>query len=107
MAAYEISLSPIQQTMAITLGTTPYTLRFFFVDADEGGWCMDISDQTGAPILCGVPLVTGTDLLAQYAYLAIGGVGTKMFVRSDGTPDDVPTYANLGVTSHLYFRDNT
>lgn len=101
MPVFEIPLSASPQSMTIALGAAVYTLRFFYADTPEGGWAMDISDATGNPILCGVPLVTGADLLAQYAYLGIGG---KLWVRTDGNAGAVPTFANLGTQSHLYFE---
>jgi hypothetical protein len=103
MAVFEIPLSPQPQTMTIALGAAAYQLRFFFDNAADGGWLMDISDASGAPLVCGIPLVTGSDLLAQYAYLGLGGA---LFVRTDGNPDAVPTFGNLGVGSHLYWQPN-
>ena len=100
---FEIPLSPKPQVMTIALGATTYRLRFFYANNDQGGWCMDISDASGTPIVCGTPLVTGADLLEQYGYLGIGG---QLYVLSDGNSGAVPTFANLGVQSHLYFVPN-
>lgn len=36
-----------------------------------GGWFMDIADDNENPILMGIPLVTGSNLLEQFAYLGI------------------------------------
>lgn len=103
MPAFEIPTGPSPRTMSINLGTALYGLRFAYADAPEAGWFMDISDSTGASLVCGVPLVTGADLLAQYGYLGIGG---KMWVATAGDPGAVPTFANLGLASHLYFEPN-
>jgi hypothetical protein len=51
-------------------------------------------------LVSGIPLVTGVDLLAPYAYLGFGG---ELLVATDGNTAAVPTYANLGTGSHLYF----
>lgn len=99
-STYEIPLSPEPQTFAIDLAGTTYRLRLVYADVDQGGWVLDISDVSGNSIVAGIPLVTGHDLLEQYAYLGFGG---QLFVATDGDPDLVPTFANLGVTSHLYF----
>ncbi|MDR3488822.1 MAG: hypothetical protein P4M05_28455 [Bradyrhizobium sp.] len=104
LTIYEIPLSPNPQTMSITLAGVVYQLRFHYANVREGGWLLDISDNLGNPLVCGIPLVTGVDLLAQYAYLGIGGV---LFVKSDGDPDAVPTFDDLGVTSHLYFAQSS
>jgi hypothetical protein len=65
-----------------------------------GGWVLDISDINNNPIICGIPLVTGIDLLYQYQYLGIGG---SLIVATDGSPDTPPTFDNLGSTGHVYF----
>lgn len=100
MTTYEVPLSAEPQTFTISLAGTVYRLRVVYADVAEGGWIIDISDVSGNPIVAGIPLVTGHDLLEQYAYLGIGG---QLVVATDGDPDAVPTFANLGTTSHLYF----
>lgn len=62
-------------------------------------WVVDILDQDGNPILMGVPLVTGCDLLEQFAYL---GFGLQMIAQTDFDTDAVPTFENLGREGHLY-----
>jgi len=62
---------------------------------------MDISDNLGNPMVCGVPLVTGADLLAQYGYLGFQG---KLYIVTDGFRAGVPTFDGLGVSSRLYYE---
>jgi hypothetical protein len=50
--------------------------------------------------LSGVPIITGADLLAQYAYMNFGG---QLRAQTDGNLTAVPTYENLGNAGHLYF----
>ena len=100
---FEIPLRPQAQSLTVQLGTTVYNLRLVWLDVPMGGWLLDINDANGNPILCGVPLVTGVDLLAQYPDLAFGG---KLFVGSDGDLTQVPGYSDLGVTSHLWWSQN-
>lgn len=97
---YEIPLSAEPQSFTISLAGIEYKLRVVYADVAEGGWVVDIADVSGNPIVAGIPLVTGHDLLEQYAYLGLGG---QLVVATDGDPDAVPTFANLGTTSHLYF----
>eukprot|EP01037_Dinobryon_pediforme_P020830 gene20830-21542_t len=97
---YEIPLQPAAQVMSIQLGTVTHQLSLQYRDISEGGWILDIADDAGEPIVCGIPLVTGVDLLAQYSHLGIGG---GLFVVTDGDTYAVPTYANLGQTAHLYW----
>ena len=98
MTVYEIPLSPTPQTFQISLAGTVYTLTLYW--ADPFGWFLNIADASGNPILNGVPLVTGADLLAQYAYLGFGG---SLIVQTSHDTDAVPTFTNLGINSHLYF----
>lgn len=101
MAVLEIPLSPEPQTFRITLSQVEYQLTVIWRDADQGGWVLDIADAQGVPILEGAPLVTGANLLSQYAYLGIPG---RLIVQTDFAPDEVPTFANLGRSSRLYYE---
>ena len=104
---YEIPMSPTPQTFRIILAGNTLRLTLLYRDAPPemaggAGWTVDIFNVNGEPVVCGVPLVTGADLLAQYLYLDFTG---KLFVRSDGIPDAVPTFENLGATpgGHLFW----
>lgn len=99
MIAYEIPLSPRPQTFSIALGGITYkmTLRW---NVPSAVWMLDVADATGALLVGSIPLVTGVDLLAQYAYLGFTG---KMVVQTDHDPEAVPTFSNLGTAGHLYF----
>lgn len=66
----------------------------------QGGWTVDIASSNGSPIVNGVPIVTGCDLLAQYRHLGFAG---ELRVQTSNDPDAVPTWANLGNQSHLYW----
>lgn len=100
MATYEIPLSARPQTFGIALAGRNYTLTVQWRDVAEAGWVLDIADTDGAPLLRGIPLVTGADLLAQYEHMGFGG---ELIVQSDFDVDAIPTWENLGETSHLYF----
>lgn len=100
MAALEIPLTSQAQRFTITLGDSIYRMRITYDAADEGGWILDIGAQDGTLMVAGIPLVSGTDLLAQYAYMDFGG---SLFVTTDRGAGEVPTFDGLGLTSHLYF----
>lgn len=100
MSVWELPLSGTPMRFRMNLAGSTYQFGFQFRDAPMGGWIMDISNYLGTPIVCGIPLVTGADLMAQYAYLGFPG---QIWVRSDGVPDDVPTFNNLGYLSHVYY----
>ncbi len=97
---YEVPLSPQAQDFTINLGGVTYKVRLMWREAAAGGWFLDFADATGKAVLEGVPLVTGADLLAQYAHLGFTG---SLVVQTDHDPDAIPTFANLGDLSHLYF----
>lgn len=63
-------------------------------------WVCDIANSDGVPILQGVPLVCGADLLEQFGYLELGG---QMLAQTDHATDVPPTYSNLGIAGHLYY----
>jgi hypothetical protein len=96
----EIRLQARPQIVQVTLAGTLYTLRLYwnvFTDC----WVIDIGDRTGNPLIRGMPLITGADLLRQYGYIGIPG---QLLVISDQKPPDVvPGFEDLSVTGHLYF----
>ena len=100
---HELPLLPSlgAQTFRVDLGGTTYRLSFSWSRLSNC-WIMDVLDASDAPILRGVPLVTGTDLLGQFAYLDIGG-GGHMVTLTKGNLDAPPTYANLGDDGKLYW----
>ncbi|MFM0044128.1 phage baseplate plug family protein [Paraburkholderia sediminicola] len=99
---YEIPLSPEPQTFTIALAGTTYGFTVGW-NAPNASWMIDIADASGNPILSGIPMVTGADLLEQYGYLSFG---FALVAQTDNAPDVVPTFATLGQTSHLYAITN-
>lgn len=104
MNGYEIPLIAQPQTLTITLAGVVYQLYVYWCEPAQA-WGMDISDNSGNPLITGIALVTGTDLLGQYAFLELGGL---LVVFSDGAdPLASPTFTNLGSGSHLYWISDT
>ena len=95
---FEIPLYPSPQRFGVALNGVRYRLTLTYRDADMGGWFVDIADASDNPIACGIPLVTGHDMLEQFEYLSMNGA---MWVYTDGIPAAVPTFENLGDQSHL------
>jgi hypothetical protein len=100
MQPFEIPLSGVPQRFGITFTDTPYTFTFVYRNAPMGGWVLDIGDGQNNPLVCGIPLIPGVDLLAQYAYLGFNGM---LIVASDGDATAAPTFDNLGTGSHVYW----
>lgn len=94
----EIPLTPTPQQFAIQLAGVQYQITLIW--RDMAGWVLDIANNDRTPLIQGIPLVAGTDLLAQYRYLGIGGA---LFVVSDPNVLLPPTQDNLGIECHLYF----
>jgi hypothetical protein len=97
MTPYEIPLTPEPQSFSIALGGVEYRLTVRWAEATEGGWLLDIQTTDNAtPLITGIPLVTGADLLEQYGYLGFGG---GLWLDSELPP----SWDNLGVDVRLYF----
>lgn len=92
-----IYMIPLQvgapQTFSITLNGKAYQFTLKYRNVDQGGWVLDVQDSAGNDVVNGIPLVTGANLLAQYAYLGFGG---SLWVQTPGNADAVPTFENLG-----------
>ena len=95
----EIPTSPTAQTFQIALGDVLYQVTLRWIGA-QGAWNLDLGDANGVPVLCGLPVLPGVDLLAQYAYLGIGG---SIVVSNDPDPGNPPTYEGLGGDGRIYY----
>lgn len=96
---YTVPLTNVPQTFTINLNNIDYTFTVKWNDIAQS-WYLDIADANQNPIACGIPLVTGADLLSQLEYLGIGGA---LNVYTNGMPTQVPTLDNLGGNANLYF----
>jgi len=94
---------PQGQQFTITLSGVTYTLTLQYRNISAGGWVLDIGDSNNNPIIQGIPLVTGANLLAQYAYLGFTGA---LWVQTQDDPDAVPTFENLGIDGQVYYVTN-
>lgn len=96
MQISEIPLSPDNQQFSITLNDITLQMSVMW---RELFWCLDIRDAGGAPLIMGLPLITGADLLAQYRHLRLG---FSLYVSLDDPVNENPTKTDLGTNSHLY-----
>lgn len=98
--AYLIPLANTPQTFLIPLSGTTYTMTCKWNDIGQY-WGLDIADSSNNPIVSNIPLITGADCLSGLDYLNFEG---SIYVLSSGSsPDDVPTFQNLGVDSNAYY----
>ncbi len=101
MTSNVVPLVPTNQTLQAVLNGVGYRLDVRW-NAFAQLWVLDVYDVNQNPILSGVGLATGLDLLDQYAYLGIGG---QLFVASlVGAPLTPPAFADLGVTNRLFYN---
>ncbi len=99
MSVLEIPLAPYPQKMTIELSGVVYSLTFKWNEPMQC-WVVDFATPAGVTVLTGIPIVTGVDLVEQFEYLQLGG-GVQAV--SDTVATDVPTFENLGVSSHVYW----
>lgn len=88
MALSEIPLSPNSQSFNITLAGVDYQMRVVWRGVC---WFLDLMDSAGNLIIGGIPLITGADLLEQYAYL---NFGFSLYVLCDDPASENPTQPN-------------
>ena len=99
MTPYEIPFRSQPQTFTIALVGVLYRLSTRWCAATDS-WLLDIYGQDELPLLLGVPLITGTDLLGQYKHLGIGG---SIVVQTLGNVERVPGFADLGASGLVFF----
>lgn len=97
--AYEIPFTAEPQTFVIDLAGTAYRLTTRWCTA-ANHWVLDILTPDDTPVILGIPVVPGVDLLGQYEYLGIKG---KVFVQSAADQYATPKYADLGDRSLVFF----
>lgn len=95
MAIQEIPLTADNQEFSINIAGTTYRISIIWRDLY---WIMDLQNDRAEPVISGIPLVTGADLLAQYAHM---NLGFKLVVVCDDNAQDYPTKTDLGGRSHL------
>lgn len=99
MTTYEIPTQPRNQSFRISLNDVEYQVIQRW-NASINAWVINVNMTDGSPLVHGIALVTGVDLLSQFEHLGLGGA---IVVQSDTSVDAVPDYETLGSTGHLYF----
>ena len=102
MAVFEIPLRPATaQTLKVALNDRVYGFSLAYIDEAEGGWTLDIADEAGSPLVAGIALLPGQDLLEPYPDL---GIGVRLAVVTPGEQECRPNFDGLGVHSKLLFE---
>jgi hypothetical protein len=63
-------------------------------------WVVDVLDVAGNPVVAGLAVVTGADLLEQFGHLDLGG---QLIAQTAHDTDAVPTFSNLGGDGQLFY----
>lgn len=95
-----INLGPSSQTTKVTIDGIIYNVNVIW---RQDTYILDLYDVNNNPVVTGIPLITGADLMGQLKYLSIPGYW--VIANADGS-DTPPTYNNLGVSSFLLFIYN-
>lgn len=99
MPAFIIPTTPTNQIFSVSLANVTYNIRMLWSNIGQY-WVVDISDANGVPLVQGIPLVAGADLLQQFRYLGIGGA---LVAQSTVSTNNDPSFTDLGTVSQLYF----
>ncbi|CAK8736429.1 hypothetical protein SODG_000142 [Sodalis praecaptivus] len=96
MVINEIPLTVTNQQFSITLSGTIWQMHIIW--RDVAGWVLDMCNSAGEPVIAGIPLRGGEDLLSQYGWLKPGG--RLIVIEDDEQSLDA---AELGNTAKLYW----
>lgn len=100
LRAFRIPLTNIPQKFAIDLNGKQYIVLCRY-NPEMPNWSISLQDgETEEYIFTGLPLVTGVDLLKQFAHLGLNGI---FIVYTDGDELAPPTETNLGAECNLYY----
>lgn len=95
----EIPMTARNQWFSVTLNRVDYRWKLYWLVPAQC-WVVDIYDQEENKLLCGIPLITGTDILGQFVYVLEGNL---VVISDQLPPDTVPDFTHLGVTGHVYY----
>lgn len=96
MPLFEIPLSSNNQKFNIQLGGSPFKLRFIYrIDA----WFVDVLDTSENPLVMGLLMCPGINLLEQYQHILQGA-----FYVTNSNKDEAQGYLDLGTKIKLYWE---
>ncbi|MDE1488577.1 hypothetical protein KKI90_21640 [Xenorhabdus bovienii] len=97
MNIVEIPLQSENQQFDIQLGGINYRMQLQWRDC--AGWILDIMQANSDPLVTGIPLVFGVDILEQHRYLGFNG---SLFFYCDN-PQKETDRGDLSSNNRLYF----
>jgi hypothetical protein len=88
----------------VTWNAVAYTLHFAW-NVPAQCWTLDIWDASDTvPLLNGLAMTTGADLLGQFGYLPLASEAILIAMTTGPavSPDMVPNFEDLGIDGHIY-----
>lgn len=98
MAIYEIPLNTGNQKFNISLNKKLYKFQLIF---RAGQWVLDILDTAESPLVTGLPLVMGVNLLGQHQHIMRGNLAVLNSNKSE-----TQSFGNIGSNIKLYWSDS-
>ncbi|EFF82104.1 phage baseplate plug family protein [Acinetobacter haemolyticus] len=95
---YEIPLNYGNQKFNIRLGATQYKMQLIY---RANHWYLDIFDIAENPLITGLPILVGDNLLAQHQYLIKGA----LYVLNTNE-DESHAFGDLDTKIKLYWSDS-
>ena len=95
---YEIPLNYGNQKFNIKLGATQYKLQLIY---RASRWYLDIFDTAENPLIAGLPMVVGDNILAQHQHIIKGSL-----YMLNANEDESQNFSDLGVNIKLYWSDS-
>lgn len=96
---YEVPLTAEPQRLTVMLSGVAWFLTLSW-NIPLGVWVLDFADADQVPVLSGVPLVAGCDILGQHQHLGFGG---SLVAQADASEFLPPDFTNLGTTARVLF----
>lgn len=94
---YEIPLNNGNQKFNIRLGGVQYKFQLIY---RVKSWYLDIFDTAETPLIAGLPLVMGDNLLIQHQHIIKG----SLYVLNTNE-DENQSFSDLGTLIKLYWSD--
>jgi hypothetical protein len=94
---YSLPVKPYPVKFRTMVNDTDYWFATQYREADEAGWVLDILNANENPLIMGIALVSGLDLMWQYHHMALDFSLVMSCRENRGTP----TYESLGSQDEL------
>lgn len=99
MSYYTIPLLTTNQKFNINLNGSSYKLQLIY---RASKWFLDIFDAQNTPLICGLPLACGDNLLVQHQHIISG----TLFVINDDEKE-IQRFSDLGKNITLFWSPLT